>query len=232
MVFQFKQFSVKHEKSAMKVGTDGNLLGAWSNVEGKKRALDIGSGTGLISLMIAQRNPNLKIDGLEIDPGAIEESRENVANSPFADQIRIIDSSFENFNADPIYDHIISNPPFFYNQSTAKNVARTNARQGHTDWKSWLSKISNLLTSNGTFDCIFPIDDKEEVIQLASKAELYIRKITKVYPKPHIAPHRLVVSFSKRNNNPILDELIIETKERHHYSPEYEKLLKEYLIIF
>lgn len=232
MIFQFKQFSVKHEKSAMKVGTDGNLLGAWSNVEGKTRALDIGSGTGLISLMIAQRNSNLNIDGLEIDSGAIEESRENVVNSPFAHQIRIIDSSFENFKPEALYDHVISNPPFFYNQSESKSEARINARQGNSDWKTWFPKISALLTANGTFDCIFPIEQKEEVIQLAAKEGLHLRRITTVFPKPHIAAHRVVVSFSKTRFSPILDELTIETKERHRYTKAYEALLKDYLIIF
>ncbi len=232
MLFQFKQFSVKHEKSAMKVGTDGNLLGAWTDVSNKRKSLDIGSGTGLISLMIAQRNSNLKIEALEIDPEAIIESRENIANSPFPNQIKVIQSSFEDFEANGLYDHIISNPPFFFNQSKSANTARANARQGNTDWKNWLPKISDLLNEDGTFDCIFPIEQKEEVVELASQQSLFVRKMTTVYPKPHIPAHRVVVSFSKSFGSSIFDKLVIETEERHQYTSAYRELLQDYLIIF
>jgi len=111
-------------------------------------------------------------------------------------------------------------------------VARTNARQGNTNWKNWFPKISSLLTESGTFDCIFPIEQKEEVIELASQQSLFVRKMTTVYPKPNIPAHRVVISFSKSFGPSIFDKLIIETNERHQYTAAYRELLQDYLIIF
>ena len=232
MEFRFKQFIVKHEKSAMKVGTDGNLLGAWSNVDAKVKALDIGTGTGLLSLMIAQRNSKLQIDAIDIDEKAIEEAKENVQNSPFTDQISVFSSSFEALEATAKYDLIVSNPPFFFNQTNSKGISRSKARQGNQDWKSWIPKISSLLTTDGNFDCIFPIDQKKSVYKKAQDNGLFLQREWTIFPKKHLQPHRLLVSFGKLEVKTECKDFIIEKPERHTYTKEFEKLLKDYMIIF
>ncbi|MEM7160922.1 MAG: methyltransferase [Bacteroidota bacterium] len=232
MIFRFKQFSVKHEKSAMKVGTDGNLIGAWTEVEEARKALDIGTGCGLLALMLAQKKSELFIDAIDIDKAAIEEATENVENSPFNQQINVIESRFEDWSSSNKYDLIISNPPFYHQQYDAKGESRILARQGLIDWKDWLPKISEHLSSAGRFSCIFPIDQLEEVLLRAEKSGLFPLRITHIKPKSHLPPHRIALSLSTSDEEVQKDQLIIEKKERHSYTPEYKALLKDYLIIF
>ncbi|NND76556.1 MAG: methyltransferase [Flavobacteriales bacterium] len=232
MEFHFKQFSVKHDKSAMKVGTDGNLLGAWCGSEGKKRALDIGTGTGLIALMMAQREPRLIVDAIDLDRDSFEEASFNVSRSPFADRINTKHISFEEFDPEHAYDLIVCNPPFFFDQYISKSESRTLARQGNIDWMDWIPKINDLLSDNGSFEVIFPIDQKEKFLEILEKNGLFISKFWAIFPKPHKPAHRCLFSIKKAACKSTFEKLIIETKVRHEYSFEYQKLMKSYLTIF
>lgn len=232
MEFHFKQFSVKHDKSAMKVGTDGNLLGAWCDVSNKKRGLDLGTGTGLIALMMAQRNRDLIIDAIDIDENSVEEASYNVERSPFRNQINVKQKSFEDLEPSDMYDIIVSNPPFFYDQTLSKNASRIRARQGEKHWTEWLPKISSLLSTTGSFDVIFPIDQKEKVLELAKKSDLYLFKDWTIFPKPNKIAHRCLFSLKKSLCKSSSKELIIETDTRHTYTAEYQFIMKDYLTIF
>lgn len=216
----------------MKVGTDGNLLGAWTEVGNAKKALDIGTGCGLLALMIAQKNPELSIDAIEIDQEAVDEARDNAENSPFDVQISVYNCRFETWDSSKKYDLIISNPPFFHNQYLSKGESRSLARQGEYDWKNWLSKIYGHLNPKGSFSCIFPIEQETEVLRMAQNTGLYPHRITHVYPKAHLNAHRTLLSLSKKQLALTIDKLIIENNQRHSYTPEYQALLKDYLIIF
>ena len=232
MEFHYKQFSVKHDKSAMKVGTDGNLLGAWCDVIEKKRALDLGTGSGLIALMMAQRNANLKIDAIDLDLDSFEEASFNVERSPFSKQINTHHISFEDFEPDHLIDLIVCNPPFFHNQTKSKTDSRTLARQGNINWMDWIPKIKELLSPNGTFDVIFPIDQKEQFLETIKAHDLNVLKEWTIYPKPHKEAHRCLFSVRNGDCESSFRELTIETVNRHEYTFDYQALMKSYLTIF
>ncbi len=150
-IFRFKQFSVRHDRCAMKVGTDGVLLGAWGAVEGK-RILDIGTGTGLIALMAAQRNPEADVLGIDIDESAVAQASENVAESPFSRQIECILQDVLTFESEAPFDAILCNPPFFTEDTLPDNRSRALARNNKClPFPQLIRKVAVLLAENGTF---------------------------------------------------------------------------------
>lgn len=230
--FRFKQFTVYHDRCAMKVGTDGVLLGMWANISHATKALDIGTGTGLIALMLAQRNSGLEIDAIDINKEAIEQATENIKNSPFRNQITCFHSSLQDFviKQKEKYDLIVSNPPFFKQSLKSPCENRTLAR--HTDSlyiEELLELSSDLLSEQGKFSIIYPYGDKELILKLASKNKLHISHITDVIPTPSSPPKRILVEFSKTETIPVIDSLVIE-KERHVYSEEFIKLAKDFYL--
>lgn len=232
--FTFKHFSIEQNDCAMKVGTDGVLLGAWvSPIPSMRRALDIGSGTGLISLMLAQRFQDLSITGLEIDPKAVIQSRKNIAKSQWKNRISIQHTSLQNFYTDK-YDLIVSNPPFFSTQGKTANKERTIARHETTlTFRELFSHVARLLANNGTFSIIYPIDRETEVLTLAQANGLFPVKKTIVYPNSEKPAKRLLHSFSFQKNTPYnTSKLTIETKKRHEYTFEYRFLLKDFYLKF
>ncbi|MDR1717631.1 MAG: methyltransferase [Prevotella sp.] len=229
--FKFKRFTVYHDLCAMKVGTDGVLLGAWINITEAEKALDIGTGTGLIALMLAQRKDSLRIDAIDIDHNAIEQTKENIKHSPFSGQIQAFESSLQHFReSGQQYDLIVSNPPFFIQSLKSPHKERTLAR--HTDSLSLeelLGISSVLLTSKGKLSIIYPFDYKETLSSLSKKLGLYPSRITNVYPTPVSLPKRVLIEFSKTELPLIETNLIIE-KERHVYSDEFIRLVKNFYL--
>lgn len=230
--FRFKQFTVYHDRCAMKVGTDGVLLGAWSHINTAKKVLDIGTGTGLVALMLAQRNDNIKIDAIDIDEDAIIQAKENIKSSPFTSQITCYNLSLQDFLKEEgnRYDLIVSNPPFFAESLKSPNKSRSLAR--HTDSLSieeLISISSYLLNEDGRLCLIYPHDCKDLIIGEAYKKSLYPSRITDVYPTPTSSPKRILIEFSARECLPKQDKLIIET-ERHIYSEDFTKLVKEFYL--
>ncbi|MDR2955422.1 MAG: methyltransferase [Prevotella sp.] len=231
--FKFKNFTVYHDQCAMKVGTDGVLLGAWCDVSDAKKALDIGTGTGLIALMIAQRNPLLKIDAIDIDDKAILQAKENIDKSEFSSQIACSHQSLQDFykGTKNKYDVIVSNPPFFVNSLKSKGVERTLAR--HTDSlniEDLFFISSGLLSDKGKLFVIYPAEQKESLIHLAKESNLLAYRITDVYStEKSTDPKRVLLSFSREQLPVIENELFIE-KERHVYSDDFIRLAKDFYL--
>lgn len=230
--FQFKQFAVWHDKCAMKVGTDGVLLGAWTSVESSEQILDIGTGTGLVALMLAQRSP-ASVMALEIDEIAAQQALENVARSPWGNRIGVLCRDFRKFYAeksDQKYDTIVSNPPYFANSLKCPDGQRNTAR--HNDdlsYEELLKGVSNLLSRNGTFTVVIPMDASDSFKSIAFLHGLYPSRQLLVKTKPGAAPKRTLISFTFEEQNCQEENLLIEVS-RHQYSDEYIKLTRDFYL--
>lgn len=232
--FQFKQFKIVQEKSAMKVGTDGALLGAWVNIDGAASVLDIGTGTGLIALMIAQRSL-AKVQGVEIEKSAADEAIENVKNSPWTDRVLIQNISFQDFvkNTDRQFDLIVSNPPFFTNSFKNEIENRALARHNHLlSFQELISGAVKLMSSKGRLAVVLPNIPAEEFIELAILKGLFLNRTTRVKPKASKLYNRLLIEFSKENLVPAEDELIIYTNDSSDFTEMYKKLTREFYLKF
>lgn len=230
--FRFKQFTVYHDRCAMKVGTDGVLLGAWCDASEANTALDIGTGTGLIALMIAQRNPNSIIDAIDIDKDAIEQAEENIRQSPFFLRIKCHHCSLQLFHGQyqRKYDVIVSNPPFFAQSLKSPDGGRTLAR--HTDslqMEELIGISSDFLSDKGKLSVIYPFEYKELLVEQAAQAGLYVSRITNVHPTPSTPAKRILMEFSK-NYLPLIEDNVIIEKERHIYSDDFTALVKDFYL--
>ena len=230
--FSFKQFTVYHDRCAMKVGIDGVLLGAWSNVENSKHILDIGTGTGLIALMLAQRSSSI-IDAIEIDSDAVEQAIENIERSPWTNRIKVHEISLQSFAEITLqrYDLIVSNPPYFVNSMKTPSLIRTTAR--HTDTLTHEELISNamtLLKPTGRICIILPVTEAALCKSFALSKKIYCTREVKVIPKPNSDVKRILMEFSIQFKPVKLTELVIEANERHHYSDEFSELAREFYL--
>jgi tRNA1Val (adenine37-N6)-methyltransferase len=233
-VFQFKQFSVNQDQTAMKIGTDGVLLGAWAPIENNpKSVLDIGTGTGIIALMLAQRSEAEQIDALEIDESAYEQAVENFENSPWGDRLFCFHAGLDEFVDDPEdeYDLIVSNPPFFSEDYRSDNEQRDLARfQEAMPFEELVEAADLLLSENGIFSVIIPFNEEDRFIELCAEVELFPIKITRVKGTKNTKIIRSLLAF-KRYELAVLtaDELVIEIS-RHEYTPEYISLTKDFYL--
>lgn len=233
-MFQFKQFSVKQDRCAMKIGTDGVLLGAWTPIpENVFSVLDIGAGTGIIALMIAQRSDAEQIDALEIDEEAYEQAVENFENSPWSDRLFCFHAGLDEFVEEPEdeYDLIISNPPFYTEDYKTENEQRDLARFADAlPFEDLVEATDLLLSENGIFSVIIPYKEEEKFIALAKDFDLFPMKITRVKGTPNSEIKRSLLAFSRNiSENFPVDELIIETS-RHIYTEEYISLTKDFYL--
>jgi len=232
--FTFKQFSIQQDKTAMKVGTDGVLLGSWTPVNHNPfSVLDIGAGTGIIALMLAQRTHAEQIDALEIDEDAYEQAVENFENSPWSDRLFCFHAGLDEFIDEPEdeYDLIVSNPPFYAKDYKTENEQRDLARfQDAMPFDELIEAADLLLSENGIFAIILPFKEEEKFIALAKESELYPFKITRVKGTPTAEIKRSLLAFSRNENLEIeIDELVIEI-DRHVYTSEYIELTKEFYL--
>jgi len=235
-MFSFKKFSVQQDKTAMKVGTDGVLLAAWTPINHNPFSiLDIGAGTGIIALMLAQRTHAEQIDALEIDEEAYEQAVENFGNSPWGDRLFCFHAGLDEFIEEPEdeYDLIVSNPPFYSENYKTENEQRDLARfQDAMPFEELIEATDLMLSENGIFAVILPFKEEENFIALAKEAELYPVKITRVKGTPTSDVKRSLLAFSRNEiQNVPIDELIIET-DRHVYTPEYIELTKDFYLKF
>lgn len=243
MCFQFRQFSIRQDRCAMKVGTDGVLLGAWAN--GGERILDIGTGTGLIAIMMAQRYPRANVVGVEIDADAAEQAAENCKNSPFTSNIHILHDSIQNYassieahalsirayassmknyaselqncSTDVQYDAIVSNPPFFTphatNHSSGKRVI---ARHGDTlTYSELASNAYHLLTEEAEFSVVVPSDYRTAMDDAAAISGFSPSRICAISTKPGTAPKRFLLAYKKHWCNDI-EESAITIGDEHY----------------
>jgi tRNA1Val (adenine37-N6)-methyltransferase len=233
-MFQFKQFSIEQDRCAMKIGTDGVLLGAWTPVENNPFSiLDIGTGTGIIALMLAQRCGAQQIDALEIDEDAYEQATDNFENSPWNDRLFCFHAGLDEFVEEPEdeYDLIVSNPPF-YSEDYKSNVdQRDLARfQDAMPFEELIEAAALLLSENGMFAVVIPFKEEENFLALTKEYELHPLKITRVKGTPVSEIKRSLLAFSRNKiTDFVVGELIIETT-RHIYTPEYIALTKGFYL--
>ena len=231
-MFRFKQFAIRQENAAMKVGTDGALLGAWSDVSKANNILDIGTGTAIIAMMVAQRNSTAAITAIEIDEKALIDANFNVENCPWTNRIKIIQSSLQEFTPTLKFDSIISNPPFFEN--SLKSNSRSKIKARHTDslhYSDILNFASIHLSNIGVLHLILPVENAEKCIETAIEGGFYLKRICKVHPVPNKNAHRFVFELTKNATPTISESLIIETGKRHDYSLDYIALTKAFYTI-
>jgi tRNA1Val (adenine37-N6)-methyltransferase len=218
----------------MKVGTDGVLLGAWAHGKQASRILDIGTGTGLIALMLAQRFA-APIDALEIDPTACKEAQQNVEASPWSERITIINRAIQKYavTCSHRYDLIVANPPFFQQSLKAATAGRTQARHTYNlPVEELFASVVQLLAAGGAFEVIIPAESLAQYKQLATQYQLFNNRLLWVKPTPQKAPKRVLCRFSFTQSSLHEDILIIESGGRHIYSEEYLKLTRDYYLGF
>lgn len=217
----------------MKIGTDGVLLGAWTPLENTPYSImDIGAGTGIIALMLAQRSTAEQIDAMEIDDDAYEQAVDNFENSPWGDRLFCYHAGLDEFMEEPEdeYDLIVSNPPFYTEDYTSGDEQRDKARfTASLPFEDLVEAAALLLSDNGIFSVIIPFKEEKNFVALAKEFDLFPFKITRVKGTPTTDIKRSMLAFSRDERQLATDELIIETA-RHEYTPEYITLTKDFYL--
>jgi tRNA1Val (adenine37-N6)-methyltransferase len=230
--FQFRQFIVHQQRCAMKVGTDGTLLGAWAAAPSVKcRILDIGTGTGLIALMMAQRFPESEVIGIDIDPEAVAQARENVRLSPFSEQITIEHQDLMKFIDTDGFDVIVSNPPYFVDSLECPDDQRTMAR--HTvslTYDGLIRQAFRLLKDDGSLSLVIPAESRPLIESAASLSGFFLSRVCLVKTTPRKQPKRQLIEFRKHSvKELIIEEGIIEDSPNIR-SAWYQQLTKDFYI--
>ena len=230
-MFRFKQFTVCDERSAMKIGTDGVLLGAWADIEGDSRILDVGTGTGLIALMLAQRNASAEIVGVDISHEAIEEARDNFLNSPWAKRLSVTEGDVCSFESNEKFDHIVSNPPYFVDSLHSPDSLRTMAR--HTSslkFEDLVTSAVRLLRPGGRLSVILPTECAMQ-FRFAAFGRLWLCRQLNVVTKAGDTPRRTLMEFCL-SDKPLMPSVATLTM-RHRdssYTEEYRRLTEDFYI--
>lgn len=224
--FQFKQFRVEQNHAAMRVNTDGILLGAWCTIENSKSCLDIGSGTGLIALMMAQRS-NAQIDAVEIEEGACNDAKANFIASNWSKRLSLHYISIQEYSKKypNKYDSIVCNPPYFEDAQKSNSKEKKLAR--HTDTLSFEELFrcaKNLLSVKGTFSIIVPAEKESKLVKIAAKYELFARRILEIRSHTNKVATRLLIEFSSQSTFIEIDELAIYLEKTSNYTPEFKEL--------
>ena len=232
--FRFKQFQIHQNKTAMKIGTDGVLLGAWADVQAAKSILDIGTGTGLIALMAAQRNELATIDAVEIDVMSYEEAKQNFEESKWSERLHIFHSSIQDYtkNCEKQYDLILSNPPYFINSTKSKYDYKNQVR--HTDnlsFEDLIESVYILLNDSGKFCVVLPFAEGVIFEALAKAKNLFCTKKVNVKGRDFKPTERLLMQFEKIEKHITESHLIIQnTPKRHDYTSDYIELTKDFYL--
>ena len=234
--FQFKEFTIHQDKTAMKVGTDGVLLGAWCTVDNfPDTILDIGSGTGVISLMLAQRSDAMTIDAVEVEESAYEQTVANFEESDWGDRLYCYNATFQEF-ADEIaeeketYDLIVANPPFYTDDFETDNDARNKARfTSSLSFEDLISGVSKILSENGKFTVVIPFKEEVGFVNLAKSKSLFLNRVCYVQGNPSSVIKRVLLEFSFHQTDIKKEHLVIEI-ERHLYTEDYVNLTKDFYL--
>jgi tRNA1Val (adenine37-N6)-methyltransferase len=233
-VFYFKQFRVKDDRSTMRVGTDAVLLGAAVDMAGAGKILEIGTGCGIIALMMAQRSDAM-IDAIEIDADSVQQARENIMNSPWKERIHIFHSSFQEFTrtCSKKYELIISNPPYFSKSSKSGDAKRDIGR--HTDCLNFNTLINHskeLMTETGSLWVILPVNESKDFIDTATKHDLFVNYMLLFIPKEGKASNRVVMKLSKDNTDRIIQDKLTHRNTNGSFSDDYMDFMREFYIDF
>jgi tRNA1Val (adenine37-N6)-methyltransferase len=219
----------------MKVGTDGVLLGAWCQAEGADRVLDIGTGSGVIALMLAQRNPRCIVDALETDHPSCIQAAGNAACCPWKSRITIHHISFQDFYSQTrnTYDLIVTNPPYFQNSYPSPSAGRSAARHASSlSMHDLISGVCALLNPGGRYSMIMPVPEAMKFIATAGESGLHCKRITSVLPNPGKPPKRLLLEFGLTEGGLIRSELVVELAGRHEYSADFKSLTEDFYLAF
>ncbi|WP_312768773.1 tRNA1(Val) (adenine(37)-N6)-methyltransferase [Epilithonimonas sp.] len=225
--FRFQQFDVNQSSEVFRVGTDAVLLGALSNVINSKQILEVGTGTGIVSLMLAQRNPNANILAIDINSEVVQISQNNFSNSPFSDRIKSCLQDFKNFETEQRFNLIISNPPYFEINTSEKDIL---ARQRlELDFSDLIQNASQLLSEQGLFSVIIPIDSEKDFTQIGLSNNLFLQRKIIIKGIKTAEPKRVILEYSLKESETIIENFIIEKSPRV-YSNEYLELTKDFHI--
>ena len=233
--FTFKQFHIDHSRCAMKVGTDGTLLGAWAALPPHaKKILDIGTGSGLIAIMAAQRHPTAKITAIDIDKDCVLQATENAVASPWAERIEVIETPLQEYSPEEKFDVIISNPPYFADSMHSPDRQRTTAR--HTaslSFKELTDGVLRLLADDGLFAVILPTTESELLLS-ASRGRLFTWRRCEVWSTPESGARRIMLELKREPPKDLAkkEKIIIEQGGRHVYSEEYKALSADFYLNF
>ncbi len=231
--FQFKQFQITDDRSAMKVGTDSVILGAWVQIDNVKSILDIGCGSGLLSLILGQRISTANIVGVEIEVGASQDACFNCEQSPWNNRISVIHNDIRKVSLSHEFDLIVSNPPFFTDSLLPNKEARAGARHDESlSLTELFESVIKHMTANGRFALVFPFDRERELLSLAEKKGLYPMHILHTKNKPQAQIKRSFIIFSKSFTKSIQIDLLEIRNADAEYSSAYKKLTKDFYLKF
>jgi len=231
--FRFKQFAIQQDECAMKVGTDGVLLGAWVPLEDARRILDIGTGTGVIAIMLAQRSAEARIQGVEVDEASCKQAAQNMAACPWADRLEAVHQPIQEFtrNHPGAYDLLVCNPPFFtggtFSGKDRRDAVRHTTKLPHGDL---LAAARELLNPAGRLAVVLPHIEGLRFIELAEQYQLYGRRLTRVFTKPGKPVERLLILLSKKPGQLIESELTIQDQEPESWTPLYRNLTRDFYL--
>lgn len=231
-IFRFKQFEVRHEQAAMKVGTDSVLLGSWAAHPEPRRILDAGAGCGVLALMAAQKFPEASVTAIEIEHAAAEEARFNAGNSPFANRIEVIQSDLYAYKTSDLYDLILSNPPWFINSLKAGSEERTLARHISDDdgLLNWMIKLRELLNDNGLIATVLPVATHHFLEQRQEKLSLYPISLLKIKSYAHTDPIRVLAHWAKEKCTPKVEECVLYEGKDRQRTANYRQLCKDFYL--
>ena len=229
--FQFRQFTIAHDRCAMKVGTDGVLVGAWAELPDTGRVLDVGTGSGLIALMVAQRAPAVDVTAIDIDSSSVEQARENVAASSFATRIEVRRQSLQELaTGDESFNAIVCNPPFFEENLLPPDAARSKARHATAlTFEELIAATVRLLSNDGSFSVILPVNAFEGFRRLCFAAGLCIKRSRLVQGTAKKAPKRILATFSKGDAEWVQEKPLV-LNERDGRSEDYAALTSDFYL--
>lgn len=231
--FEFKQFTIRHDRCAMKVGTDGVLLGAWTEIGPEVRhVVDIGTGSGLIAIMLAQRSM-ASVIGLEIEPDAAEQAADNARMSPWGERLRIVRGDAMAFVPAYKFDIAVCNPPFFDDALLCPDQKRNNARHNSVmPFGALIRTVAGWLAEDGLFNVILPVQAADDFAQAAWENGLNLQRKCVVYGRSGQPPKRVLQSFRKGHTSYPSSETLCIRDEAGQYTPEYKRLTADYYLHF
>jgi len=231
--FQFKQFRIQQDRCVLKVGTDGVLLGAWADWSGVQRILDIGTGTGLLALIAAQRNATAHIDAVEIDDAAAGQAAENAAASPWPDRIRVHRMDVRRLRASEPYDVIVCNPPFYAGEMDSPDARKGLAKHGgELTFAELVDAVERLLAKDGRFAAIVPVNREHELLREAERVGLHASKRCVVKYLASKPPKRVLVELRRDDRAIEEEEIVVEESGPFDYSAKYRALLSDLMLKF
>lgn len=230
--FHFKAFSLFHHRSTMKVGSDAIVLGIWTNTENISRALDVGTGSGIISLLIASRS-SAAIDAIDIDDNSIEEAKENFKKSLYADRLNAELNDFKNFICDNngSYDLVVSNPPFFTSDLQSSDIRKTKTRHNISlNYHELCAGSYKVLNNSGSLNVVIPYFKHKEFIDIANENSLFLKRKLLIFPKRGSSPNRVNMEFSKEITKQLVNEYFIIREENNNFTDQYHEWLSNYYL--